>query len=567
QGTAGQVWELAVLHDVLFCGHDSGTFMIRDNKAMKIANQKGSWLFREIPGNQNVLLQGNYNGIHVLQNSNGNWSYKNKIEGFNISSQFFEIHENKIFVNHEYKGVYELSIDREFKKVERVKKLDSFQINQASALNKYQGKIYYAGNQGFYEYISDKGFIRDSIISDNINDGFVSGRMSVNDEGIWIFGNNDLLNLVQGKLNQSLEFKRIPFPTAPLSSSLKGFQKLSKIDETNYLIGSINGYVLVDINDLEQRNFTVNINKVGNYNNDGSFNKALEIINDQEFDYSSNGFQINYSVAHYDVMRRIEYQTRLLGRSQEWSEWSTESMVKYENIPAGVYEFNVRARIGNKISDNVASYTFKISKPWYYSNLMLVLYLMAVLLFSVFMHNVYKRYYNKEQRKLIDKNKKALELARVQNEKEIIRIKNEQLENDIKNKSKELAASTMSVVKNKELLTKMKEHLRSAENQESVNKVLEIIDENLKNNDNWELFKEAFNNVDRKFLKKLKKTHPKLSPNDIKLCAYLRLNLSSKEIAPLFNISARSVEIKRYRLRKKLKLSHEDNLVNYIIEL
>jgi AraC family chitin signaling transcriptional activator len=81
------------------------------------------------------------------------------------------------------------------------------------------------------------------------------------------------------------------------------------------------------------------------------------------------------------------------------------------------------------------------------------------------------------------------------------------------------------------------------------------------------LFKEAFNNADKKFIKKVKSKHPDLTPNDLRLCAYLRLNLSSKEIAPLLNISHRSVEVKRYRLRKKMNLSHNLNLTNYILEI
>lgn len=79
------------------------------------------------------------------------------------------------------------------------------------------------------------------------------------------------------------------------------------------------------------------------------------------------------------------------------------------------------------------------------------------------------------------------------------------------------------------------------------------------------MFKEAFDNADKDFLKKIKAAHPSLTPSDLKLCAYLRLNLTSKEIAPMLNISIRSVEIKRYRLRKKLNLLHDDGLVNYIL--
>ena len=69
------------------------------------------------------------------------------------------------------------------------------------------------------------------------------------------------------------------------------------------------------------------------------------------------------------------------------------------------------------------------------------------------------------------------------------------------------------------------------------------------------------------FLMKIKNLHSTLTPNDLRLCAYLRLNLSSKEIAPLLNISPRSVEIKRYRLRKKMDLPHEKSLVEYILEI
>ena len=76
-----------------------------------------------------------------------------------------------------------------------------------------------------------------------------------------------------------------------------------------------------------------------------------------------------------------------------------------------------------------------------------------------------------------------------------------------------------------------------------------------------------FNNADKDFLKKVKNLHPELTASDLRLCAYLRLNLSSKEIALLLNISVRSVEVKRYRLRKKMNLMHEDGLADYIMQV
>lgn len=165
-------------------------------------------------------------------------------------------------------------------------------------------------------------------------------------------------------------------------------------------------------------------------------------------------------------------------------------------------------------------------------------------------------------------NRKELELVRTRNEKEIIRMKNEQLKKEFQDKSNELAASTMSIIKKNELLSRVKHRLLGTSEQSSeIKDIVNIIDDSLMGSDDWEMFREAFNNADREFLSRLKEAHPSLSPNDIKLCAYLRLNLSSKEIAPLFNISVRSVEIKRYRLRKKMNLERDENLVNYILTL
>ena len=275
---------------------------------------------------------------------------------------------------------------------------------------------------------------------------------------------------------------------------------------------------------------------------------------------------IFFYTPRYTKFLRPSYQYQLLGRYDNWSEFTSTPRIDFENLPPGEYTFRVRSKIGNTLSANTATYQFSIAAPWYLSAWMLVVYGLSVGLFSIFMHQVYKRYYRKQQRKLIEKNKQELELARVQNEKEIIKIRNEKLKKDYKLKTKELAASTMSMVKKNELLAEIKQQLLKAKNGD-VNLVIKQIDDNLNHQDNWEFFKEAFDNADREFFKNLKRSHPNLSPNDMKLCAYLRLNLSSKEIAPLFNISARSVEIKRYRLRKKMNLASSENLTTYILNL
>jgi DNA-binding CsgD family transcriptional regulator len=148
-----------------------------------------------------------------------------------------------------------------------------------------------------------------------------------------------------------------------------------------------------------------------------------------------------------------------------------------------------------------------------------------------------------------------------------MKLKNEKLEIDIESKNRELAISTMSLIKKNEFLSTIKTELQANNNSSDLKKVIKIIDNNINNTDDWKLFKEAFDNADKDFLKLVKERHSSLTPNDLKLCAYLRLNLSSKEIAPLLNISPRSVEVKRYRLRKKMDLPPKTSLTNYILDI
>ena len=182
-------------------------------------------------------------------------------------------------------------------------------------------------------------------------------------------------------------------------------------------------------------------------------------------------------------------------------------------------------------------------------------------------NKIYVFYYKRQRNKLIEVNTRKLELIELGNQRELMKVRNEQLQNDIESKNREIAIATMSTLKRNEFLNKIKKDLTDMESLTKVGQLIKKINKNLKNNDDWQYFEDAFNNADKDFFKEIKAKHQELTNNDLKLCAFLRLNLSSKEIAPLLNISVHSVEIKRYRLRKKMNLSREIRIVDYIMTL
>ena len=152
-----------------------------------------------------------------------------------------------------------------------------------------------------------------------------------------------------------------------------------------------------------------------------------------------------------------------------------------------------------------------------------------------------------------------------------MKANNEKLQIDIVNKSQQLANSTMSLVQKNEILLKIKNELlklkKESDTQNSTKgyqQLLRTIDMHLTSEEDWKLFQKNFNQVHELFLKKLKTEFPVLTPGDLQLAAYLKMNLSTKELAPLLNISIRGVETGRYRLRRKLNIDGSTDLHEFM---
>ncbi|WP_244462153.1 helix-turn-helix and ligand-binding sensor domain-containing protein [Wocania ichthyoenteri] len=570
EGTQGPVRCLVKLNNSLFCGHDTGTFIVNKNIAELIIDIQGTWNIIPIKNNENLLLQGNYTGLNVIANVNGKWIFRNKIDGFDISSKFFELYNNNIFVSHESKGVYKVKVNDDFTKAEQVEKDSTLKKGLNSSIIKHNGNIFYAYKEGVFKYNpSKKKFFKDSILSQLYSKKeYTSGKLISDKENniLWGFSNKNLNYVSPGKLSSTPKVNKISFSTL-LPKGLTGYENISHLQNNKHLIGTSTGYLVLDLGKLNEKTYSIFINSIST----NDLKDSLQVVDkyiEGSFKSKDNNIEFSYSVAEFDKYLDTEYQYQLKGIYPEWSSWSTSSSILFKNLSYGDYVFNVRAKVGNNITNNTATYSFKIEKPWHLSNEAIVIYIFFVLLFTSLMHNLYKRYYRKQREKLIQKAERELELKELENQQQLMRFNNEKLRQDIESKNRELGISTMSLIKKNEFLNSIKKELKNvSDNDKNLKSVIRIIDKNLNNTDDWNVFEEAFNNADKDFLKKIKTMHPSLTSNDLRLCAYLRLNLSSKEIAPLLNISPRSVEVKRYRLRKKMDLPHESSLTNYILEV
>ena len=556
EGTLGQVWSLFSYKNNLFCGHHVGTFVINNDIAVLISDNPGTWDFKAIPGNENLLLEGNYNGLNILAKENGNWKHKYKVKGFDNSARYFEIsNNNEVWVSHGYKGVFRLILNKNFTEVITAIVDSSVSIDKNSSLVKYNNRVLYAGKNGVFAYDTIRhSFIKDSMISLAVNQSeYTTGKLIVdNTQKLWAFSVDNISYIDINDLTNEMRLNKIAIPS-PLRKGQIGFENISHLGNDKYLIGITDGYLTLDLSQImDYKDNYLFLNSIDLITMEA--NKIPVNIHDHgDFKYVNNSMIFNFSVPNYDKFSSVQYQYKLKGRHKDWSKWSSKPEIIFENLPFGDYKLSIHAKIGNQLARNTISYDFKIKRPWFLSNTAILMYLVFLVALSLMIHKIYKGYY-----------KKLNAHKQLESEQKIIRIENEKLNQDIENKNRELAISTMSIIKKNEVLNNIKKELKKS-NSEDNNAAVKLIDNILNDTDDWSFFEQAFNNADKDFLDKIKTSHPDLTPKDLRFCAYLRLNLSSKEIAPLLNISIKSVETKRYRLRKKLGLDHDSGLVNYIL--
>jgi len=564
--TSGQVWSLTIINDSLFCGHNNGSFVIERGFASKIENTTGSWTFRKVSESSELILEGGYSGINVLTKKDDKWVVRNKIKGFDISSRLFEVSKNgKIIVSHGYKGIYKLSLSSDFYNLKNVIIDSTVTIGGNASLAKFGNEIYYNFSGGFYKYDELKDVFNRDIFLSNLSDKELINGIIINDNNnkLWLFSENYMHYVYKDLMSNENKIKSIIFPEK-LRKTV--FENISRIKNEEYIIGTNNGYILFDLEKYFLNSPSIQLERV-EVSNRNELPFPVTINEGLQLDYRTNNINFYFNSSNFQKFETIEYQHLLEGYMEQWSSFNEDSNITFSNLRFGDYNFKVRSKIGNTISDDIKSFEFSIERPWYGSNFMIANYaLLLGVLFFIF-NNYYVNFYRKKEEKMIRINQSQLELKEIEKKQALMSIENEKLSQDIDGKNRELAISTMSMIKKNQFLSKIKSDLKEAESSSKISSVIKVIDRHLNNQDDWKFFEEAFNNADKDFLKKVKNYHPSLTNNDLRLCAYLRLNLSSKDIAPLLNISLSSVEIKRYRLRKKMNLSRNEGLTEHLLSL
>ncbi|HVY75726.1 MAG TPA: triple tyrosine motif-containing protein [Puia sp.] len=585
--TNGEAWQLDEVNKQLLLAHHNGSYIIENNEAKPLSQGTGSWLF--LPASsvypaRNILV-GTYTGIKLLQYDDGKFYDKGLADGLQDSYRYMVMDNNgDVWASHPYRGVYRMRFSPDKKKY--TSQLFTEQQGLPATLNNYvfkiRNRIVFATVRGIYEYnaVANR-FEPSKLLSPIFGDMEVRYLTEDPDNNIW-FCSGKKIGVVSPSLNDGSGKPVITYFPEITGQILSGFENIYPYNKENVFIGSEEGVIHLNFQKYAATHakITALIGTVkitgkkdsvifGGYQHNTTENpdknKPLKLFS------GFNSFHFEYSSPAYGLQKSIEYSYALDGYDNEWSAWSNKTEKDYTNLPDGHYVFKIKARDNLKNESAVVSYHFIISPPWYKTIWAIVLYFFIVLLFIFLIHRRVKRKMQLQHQKFQEEQtrlKYIHQLELEKSEKEIIKLQNEKLAQEVLLKKKELANVSMHLVENADTLAKIKEEVGRIHNTPADNgdikRIASLLKESEKSNSNWEMFAIHFDELNDDFLKKIKKKYPELTNSDLKVCAYLKLSLSTKEIAQLLNISIRGAEVSRYRIRKKLGIQTEQSLSSFL---
>ncbi len=590
-GTEGPAYGFQEIAGKLYAGHHTGLFLLEQNMAIRLVQTDGLWKVIQLRSKPDFALGGTYSGLYLFKiNEDQPLKAVQRITGFEASSRFFEEDRlGKIWVGQYYKGLYQVSLSDDLTKATEVNisEVCDLPVSQQIILSQVADNLYLATNTGIYQL--------DPINCVVSNTGIFAEV--VGEQPVYLFAQDQKNNVHILAENTVGFFKQIsannyhfnPSSLYQLRYHLNNDLLHISVNIDHGILFSANeGFIHYDplLEDPLKVKKSLVVNQVFSVTENKTlygrkpFEDRSENIGSLVISPRAKVLKIDIESFQFNNLNNQQFRYWLKGFEEKFGEWVNATTKEYTNLRAGNYTFLAQSRnyLGNIASTQ--ELVLIVKPPFYKSNFAKFLYVVIGISLLSMVSSFQKRRYNRKAEKiekdrrleLVKKQQKLLEIEK-QKEQELLQLQDEKIKTELRHVNNLLAASTMNLVVKNEFMETIKEELKEVnrkgkniETRQTLEKIAKEIDVSLRLQEDWEQFEYHFDQVHGDFLSRLRKDFFDLSPNEQKLCAFLRLNLNTKEIANLMSISQRGVEVARYRLRRKLRLEKGQNLSKFILE-
>jgi AraC family chitin signaling transcriptional activator len=551
--TQGQAWDISKINDQYLIGHNEGTFIYKNDSFSKLSDINGGWNVAKSAIN-NSYLQATYSGIVIYQNPD-NLTQKTTIKGLLKPIKYLaQNRKNEIWAADVNRGLYRVLYNDAFvAEADNVTQRSKISNDFGVKIFEFRNEILFLINNSWYTFNSLTNQLEaNQLFNDNFKN--VSNIVSIDENHFMVLQNGLLYHIyAQGSkfIRNSIQEKY--YKGKIINDNLKVFK-----DKNNYLLNLDDGFISLDLkyNTKEKTNVKIE-----------AFNNDVLVENNSKIKHNSE-LRINVISGIYGASKPDLFY-RLNGKKEFIS--INEGLILLNNLTSGSHDVTIYNNDGLNYN-RVADFQFVVANAWYFSIWMIFIYLIVIglILYLYYKWNKIKYIQKlKLQKEELKHQREILEMElKAENELNSQEYEKHILELELQSKSSEVAGKSLSIAKQSEMIENIQNILDTESDfnklKSEIKKAIKI---NAVNKHEWEIFETNLNQINNEFIIALSKKYPNLTSKDIKLCVYLKMNLSSKEIAPMMNISFRGVELHRYRLRKKLGLSQEEILSKFLLSI
>ncbi|MBE0662718.1 MAG: hypothetical protein IH597_09635 [Bacteroidales bacterium] len=578
-GSQGQVWFINIIDGALYCGLNDGTYLIKDNELTPVSNVSGGYNLKHATlHDEQFMIQSTYSDLVVYSKQNVTWMQSHTMAGFGAPARFLEMdHTGNIWLGHTIAGLYLVQPNAGLDTAMLVLKpgIEHGIHDNWNHIYKVDNRIIVPTGQALLQWdaIQNKMVPYHELAMQL--EGFEASHtiLSAGPGKYWFIKENEV-GFFEIRFGKAELLYRL-LPQMYSLSMVEDYENIVALNDSLQLICLENGFSILNLqrlNRLPDLNAPPLISEVVFWKtSENKIRYKPDTDSKKQFKHSHNNLQFIFS-APGPVGKKKYFQYKLHSFDIDWSDWITTSEITYNRLPPGSYTFMLRTLTNQGVITQNAQVSIKIRPPWYLSYFSFAFYVLFFVGLVWLIRLNYLRRNWKNQEEILRKEQEKILLQKEQAESEVIRLSNEKLQSEIMLKNSQLANSTMALLRKNELLGNLQEELNRQREElgqrlprKYFMRINRLIENSFKSDQEWEVFEKLFDQAHENFFQRLKSDYPGLTPSDLRLCAYLRLNLSSKEIAPLLNISVRGVEERRYRLRKRLHLASEQNLIEFIL--
>lgn len=558
KGQPGSVWDIREFDGKVFVAHDKGLFCLTESLELRpLYTDTGVFCMHGLHTEGGRFILGTYSGlaaIKVPENGTDGTECRNILNYKGFTRHIAVDASDRIWVTVPQTGFVRLTVDTENMTVSEEKAFDLASGTERNVFStEIDGKLFLCTGSRAYEADNPEGEPQESRGAEDILEAAGDGVISVTQGGnrFWYISTSGY-GYVEREGTELVRHH--------------GILKYANSERVTHIslagegcaIGYRNGIGFCNGDSSEENRL-----RISRVVAQGAGKELRHNLSDKVFTVPSS----NNTICIYpscSLPGNNEMQYRMSSEPDGWKTVYVEDCIQLPSLAFGRHRVEIRS--ASNYGD-VCTLDLKILPPWYISWQMCLVYLALLCAMALCIRS----YYLKKNRKMKEEEIKRLEYENLVKEKRISEIEKEKLRNELKYKGQELANITLNNSRRNNLISELISKLQtvsSAGDTEEIKKnassLIKELESQLKDESDWRKSEEYFNTIYDGLLDRLKATYPALSKTDLKLCVYIKLNMSTKEIADLMNISPRSVEMARYRLRKKLGLKPDEDIASIL---